>query len=179
MDRRTKYTLKMIRIAMFELLERKSIDSITVTDICREADINRGTFYKYYRDVRDLFDQIEQKFTEDLRPLFHDTENQDLEKVVRQSLTIISENQDLVRFVQKGDTTSRLVKNILSFIKPYSIETIQKSQKEISQNELEYLLEYTLGGITNMIVKWIDEDMAMPIDKLQSMIMNLTNNTLH
>lgn len=56
MDRRTKYTLKMIRIAMFELLERKSIDSITVTDICREADINRGTFYKYYRDVRDLFD---------------------------------------------------------------------------------------------------------------------------
>lgn len=85
----------------------------------------------------------------------------------------------MVRFVQKGDTTSRLVKNILSFIKPYSIETIQKSQKEISQNELEYLLEYTLGGITNMIVKWIDEDMAMPIDKLQSMIMNLTNNTLH
>lgn len=179
MDRRTKYTLKMIRIAMFDLLERKSIDAITVTDICKEADINRGTFYKYYKDVRDLFNQIEMKFTEELRPLFDQSDNPDLENIVQRSLTIICENQDLVRFVQKGDTTSRLVKNILSFIKPYSIEIIQKSQKEISQEKVEYLLEYTLGGITGMIVKWINEDMAMPIDELQDLIMNLANNTLN
>ena len=53
LDRRTRYSIKAIRYAMFELLETKSLDSISVTNICAIADINRGTFYKYYR--KDFF----------------------------------------------------------------------------------------------------------------------------
>ena len=50
-DRRTKYTKSVIRQALFDLLKEKPLNKITVTDICKMADINRSTFYSYYEDV--------------------------------------------------------------------------------------------------------------------------------
>ncbi len=57
-DRRTKYTRKAIRDAFVELLNTKSYSKISVTEICRLAEINRGTFYIHYYDVDDVLDDI-------------------------------------------------------------------------------------------------------------------------
>ena len=43
-DRRTKYTKSVIREALFDLLKEKPLAKVTVTDICKLADINRSTF---------------------------------------------------------------------------------------------------------------------------------------
>ena len=62
-DRRTKYTRKVIRDAMMELLNTKPYSKISVAEICRLAEINRGTFYIHYYDVDDVLDDIlEQSF---------------------------------------------------------------------------------------------------------------------
>jgi len=57
-DRRTKYTRKVIRGALMELLKSKPYSKISVTEICRLAEINRGTFYIHYYDVDDVLDDI-------------------------------------------------------------------------------------------------------------------------
>ena len=66
LDRRSRYSMHAIRSALFELLKEKELQNITVTDICRLADINRGTFYKYYKDVPDLYAQIETSIAEEI-----------------------------------------------------------------------------------------------------------------
>ncbi|MBI4857489.1 MAG: TetR/AcrR family transcriptional regulator [Acetobacterium woodii] len=48
---------RMIRQAFLELIQEKDVEKITVTDIITRADINRGTFYAHYRDIRDLMEQ--------------------------------------------------------------------------------------------------------------------------
>ena len=40
------------------LLLIKPYSKITVTELCRLADINRGTFYIHYFDVDDVLDDI-------------------------------------------------------------------------------------------------------------------------
>ncbi len=57
-DRRTKYTRSAIREALMGLLRIKPYSKITVTELCRLADINRGTFYIHYFDVDDVLDDI-------------------------------------------------------------------------------------------------------------------------
>lgn len=57
-DRRTKYTRSVIREAMMGLLRLKPYSKISVTELCRLADINRGTFYIHYFDVDDVLDDI-------------------------------------------------------------------------------------------------------------------------
>lgn len=58
-DARVRYTKKVIRDTFLSLLREKSVKQITVTELCRQAEINRATFYKHYRDAYDLLEQIE------------------------------------------------------------------------------------------------------------------------
>ena len=62
-NRRTK---QLIQKSFMEILQNKSFDSITVGDIAKAANINRGTFYLHFLDKFDLLDQIEQQLFEDL-----------------------------------------------------------------------------------------------------------------
>lgn len=187
-DRRSKYSQKMIRSAMLALLEEKELNEITVTDICRIADVNRGTFYKYYRDVEDLLYQIEEAFTVEVIRLFQDAEPEDfvqemsdyknMKLVVEQAIVMISENRDLVRIAQKGKTASRMIKNILAFVKPYMVQIIRENYRDITEEETTYICEYVLGGITNMVVKWIEEDMKVSLPRMQKMLLRMLTCSL-
>ncbi|MCI9068520.1 MAG: TetR/AcrR family transcriptional regulator, partial [Lachnospiraceae bacterium] len=57
-DRRIRYTKKVIKETFLKLLEKNSFAKITVTELCRMAEINRGTFYLHYYDMEDVLDDI-------------------------------------------------------------------------------------------------------------------------
>ena len=57
-DRRTLYTKKVIQEAYCTLLRGKNYDRISVTDICKLADINRTTFYLHYMDSKAVFEEL-------------------------------------------------------------------------------------------------------------------------
>lgn len=57
-DRRTRYTRQIIKDTFLKLLNEKQFPKITVTEICKLADINRGTFYLHYYDTSDVLDDI-------------------------------------------------------------------------------------------------------------------------
>ena len=61
-DRRTMYSKKMIRESLYELMKEKPLNKISVTEICKKADVNRSTFYAYYTDIYDLHQQITKDF---------------------------------------------------------------------------------------------------------------------
>ena len=65
MDRRVKYTKKIIKECFFDLLNEKEINKITVSELCTKADINRATFYRYYIDIYDLLEKIQEEFIEE------------------------------------------------------------------------------------------------------------------
>lgn len=64
-DRRTKYTRQTIKDTFLKLLEEKSFAKITVTEICKLAEINRGTFYLHYYDTEDVLDDIISEMLQD------------------------------------------------------------------------------------------------------------------
>ena len=44
-DRRTLYTRQLIKDVFLEELSKKSYSKLSVSEICKIAEINRGTFY--------------------------------------------------------------------------------------------------------------------------------------
>ena len=63
MDRRTKYTQKIIKETLIELLEEKDINKITVSEICEIADIKERINFawqdnEYDYDNRDYEDEL-------------------------------------------------------------------------------------------------------------------------
>lgn len=57
-DRRTLYTISVIKDAFLKLLEEMSFDRLNVTKICNRAEISRATFYLYYENINEVLDDI-------------------------------------------------------------------------------------------------------------------------
>ena len=57
---------RLIREAFIELLKEKEFSDITVTEIVKKADINRGTFYSHYKDTRAIVEEIEQEIIDQM-----------------------------------------------------------------------------------------------------------------
>lgn len=70
MDRRKRKTLQAIQDACFKLLQQKSFDELTISDISEKADISRGTFYLHYVDKFDMLDQFEQQLVDKIKLIF-------------------------------------------------------------------------------------------------------------
>ena len=64
-DRRTRLTKSLIRRAFTDLLAEKSLQRITVREVCQRAGVNRSTFYAHYTDLYDLLTRIEEEMLED------------------------------------------------------------------------------------------------------------------
>ena len=64
-DRRTRYTRQTIKGILLEELKTKPYSKITVTELCKKAEINRGTFYLHYCDIDDVLDDIFEDFLSD------------------------------------------------------------------------------------------------------------------
>ena len=62
-NRRTK---QLIQKSFVQISENKSFEAITIGDIAKTAQINRGTFYLHFQDKFDLLDQIEQQLFRDI-----------------------------------------------------------------------------------------------------------------
>ena len=78
----------LIKKAVAKLIHEKEVSKITVSDIIREADISRGTFYAHYSDVSSVLEQIE---SEELKALVDYVNNFDLENIY-ENITDIIEN---------------------------------------------------------------------------------------
>jgi AcrR family transcriptional regulator len=57
-DRRVHKSRTALKQAMLDCLSRKPFSDISITDIVKSADLNRGTFYKHYVYKEDLLDDI-------------------------------------------------------------------------------------------------------------------------
>ena len=104
-DKRIRRTKKLLRQALTRLMQQKDFQSITVTDVVREADINRGTFYAHYRDVYDLREKIEAEMIEDFRELIadlHPSGTSNLQPVLARAVDYLEENREIVRALVRG-----------------------------------------------------------------------------
>ena len=112
MDMRYLRTEKHLRKACLHLREKAGIPSLTVTQLTREAEVNRITFYAHYDNVDQLVDQLEaesiQAFLQQVAP-FEDFLRRP-EALIRRMLEVQWEKQAGIfprssrggQFTQKG-----------------------------------------------------------------------------
>lgn len=60
-------TRQDLMAAFWTLYQEKEISKITVGQIVKIGDYNRGTFYKYFTDIYDLLEKMEEELLENIR----------------------------------------------------------------------------------------------------------------
>ena len=65
-DKRIRKTEEALLEAYVELAKLRNPEKITVASLCRQADINRGTFYRHYQDLPDFLAAMDSWIVEDI-----------------------------------------------------------------------------------------------------------------
>ena len=63
---------RLICDALLELLDEKPLEKITVTDITKRADVNRGTFYLHYNSVAEVISELQDAYIAHMDQYFAD-----------------------------------------------------------------------------------------------------------
>lgn len=177
MDRRTKYTKKVIKDTFLNLLSEKDINKVTVSEICKIADINRATFYRYYFDIYDLLNHIEQDFETELKSAYHP--KSDDEKTVfefsKSLLEVFLENKELVKVLfTTNNNNMPFLNNILEIAYERCREKWEKDLPELTEEDMEYASIFIFNGALGVINFWIKNDFDKDIEEVSNIIEQLS-----
>ena len=126
--RSSRRSRALIRSALLSLMKDKPFDRITITEIARRADINRGTFYAHYRNIGEVLESIQTDVALEMSRIFEDLSLRniitDCEKILTKAVDFISRDPQFYRTLLSIDNGKNVVEmwksNIISYLEATS-----------------------------------------------------------
>lgn len=171
-DRRVKRTKRVLRECLFELLENATIDEITVKQLTERADVNRSTFYFYYKDIEDMMMQIQNEIFD----VFYETvitpqasfvTVEDFTEYILRFFCFCKEYENICKFVVSNDPNNFLSKKIRDAL----TEHIPDSHKVFTAEEpRRYLTCFAVAAIWETVLQWMYDGMTVPADEMATFL---------
>ena len=178
-DTRVRITKQMIKKSFVELLKTNSLSKISVTQICKKAEINRVTFYKYYQDTFDLYEKlIDELIEESSGSIMKIKSRKDLKEALEITLTGIYEQIERyhILFSEHIDTfyLSRSIERCMSKISSLDLPglSVPEMQREMLRSFLSFGGGCVLATCFNEGMKQSPKEIA---DLLYSYIIQILN----
>lgn len=169
--------------ALLFLLEKKSFEYITVSEICAQAGVNRSTFYLHYENTSDLLHETIKYVIDDFVSCFSadsksiasklaECELNDLyfinNEYLHPYLSYIKKNQHIFSAVLSHPSTfkseiifQRLFDNIFNPI-------LQRFH--YPDEERKYVMRFYLSGLNAIVSEWLKDGCQKSVDEVSTII---------
>lgn len=147
-NRRRRESVERIEKVFIDMLQTKELNEISVSDICKQAGLNRTTFYANYTDIYGLADSIRDKLENEVSEVYQEEIN-----------TGINSNDYLKLFKHiKANQLFYKTYFKLGYDNNYRIVTydVNLAQEHFQNRFIEYHIEFFKAGITKIIKMWIE-----------------------
>lgn len=145
MDIRARRSRDKIIDTFLKLRAKKKLEKITVTEICKIADINKSTFYAHFHDVYDLSDFLETQLVEEILHSVSSPENlfTDRKSFVIEISKESIKRKDMINIIFADDRYFILAKRLMEAHRDYYF----KNHPElINDPETNIKLTYSVYG---------------------------------
>lgn len=164
-DRRVRKTKHTLRKTLVQLLLTRDIKDITVKELTEKADVNRGTFYLHYKDIYDMYDQIQNDIFEEIKYIIEkhlsQHNNSGLSSLVSEIFDLLSKNRELA-LVILNSTDSKLLTGIIESAKPKTQEDWILLLGDVNPELYEHYYIYITSGCVGLIRNWLSGGMNEP-----------------
>ncbi|MBE5975422.1 TetR/AcrR family transcriptional regulator [Lacrimispora xylanisolvens] len=176
-DRRVRKTKRALRDGLAELMVTKDIRNITVRELTDKVDIHRATFYAHYKDIYDLYEQMENAVAAELNDLIIQNYEQPATYFYKVIFEYILENKQLCRMLFSTNGEGSFVVRLNDLFEEKCIETWCKDWEHSKiGEELTYHVRYHVQGCLAIISKWVYSGFAYPTEKLVEIISDIDKN---
>lgn len=168
-NRRVKMTKKMMKEALIDLLDKKPLEKISVTEICKSADVNRSTFYAYYEDISSLMMEIENEVLEHVTIYaenFNEYSDKRMLEVFEEFFEYVRENSKLFRVLIIQHDNRSFNRRMLDTI----MEKYKMCLECNGDLPARYTYIYSISGVIGIMGEWIDSGFTIPSRKLAKMV---------
>ena len=162
-DMRTKRTKKALKKALTMLMLKEAIDKISVTDICKEAEINRVTFYTHYNDkfelLHELLSDLCQLIDRENQIYYHKNKTGDLLRDYTNMIShsvykICFQNKEFIKSLNRNEDPI-FIKMVEDIIIKEGLKTFNILKDQLELNfPTKFIIEFLLGGFRKLIFEY-------------------------
>ena len=154
-----KFTKRAIMLSLLKLLKQKSVDKVTVKDICDECQINRNTFYYYYKDIYDLLEDVVS--TESKKIIEEDGNSKTFYDEWMRAFDVMMKYKNALLHIYNSRSRSVIEKYLMAvtpnFIRRFV--TLNSENIEINEKNIIFICDFYKYAVTGCTIEWIRSGM--------------------
>ena len=180
-NQRVALSKRLLKDGLIELMKKKELNRITVTELCEISGINRATFYRHYQIPQDVLEEIEIDFFSQMKELYKTPSTmEEYEASIRGLCVFVGENAELFRMIVRSAESMQLVevmnRRLYQLIeKEYDLDG---HLHEFDEESKHLLLSYIGGGGYFMLRKWLMEDVHKTPDEVADMLIRAVKSMM-
>jgi probable dihydroxyacetone kinase regulator len=158
----SQITKNALAKALMTLLEKKTLDKITVQEIADLCGVNRQTFYYHFQDIYSLLDWI---FITEAEHVV--STHQSIETWQQDFLAIfeyLQRNKPFIintyRSIGRDFLEQYLYKAVYGFI--YDVVKNEADRKNIPQGDIEFFADFYKFAFVGLVLEWVRTGMKEP-----------------
>lgn len=158
-DRRVRRTKKLLTQALTQLLQQKQVNEITVKELTDLADMNRGTFYLYYKDIYDMLEKIQDEMFEKLDAIFRLRTGEDVTEQTKLILLdlfrFIEENQEVCRVLLSPNGDMSFLHRLNEVLREKCLHIYLGIEPSVNEEDFDYRYSFLIYGCAGIIRAWV------------------------
>lgn len=160
-NQRVMLTKRLLKESLLGLLKEKRIEKISISELCKEAGINRSTFYKHYDTQYDLLYELETDLAEDLHKYINKNKNKfkgDFSRRIEVIYDYFACHRETARILFENNTADSEFALMLFKIPGLWEDVNENMEKLYGKEGEELVLTFIINGAYSMVRKWLLED---------------------
>lgn len=157
-NQRVQLTKRLLKEALLKLLQEKPLDQISVSELCRVADINRATFYNHYAIPRDVLREMEQEIAAELRKLAPAEQTAETaRKYMEDICAYLYDRRILMRILLESQTDEDILEIVSETNRRYWSRFGGHSEHNLDEAGVALMVTFYSSGAYYMIRRWLLE----------------------
>ena len=175
-NQRIALTRRLLQEGLLRLLRTEKLENISVTALCKEAGINRATFYNHYTSPDSLLLEMENQFVDELKQLSAPPASLEDEVMGMEQYCIkLKENAELVTILIKYHTDSDIEEMFNAVAAYYENHRLDMANTELDADSIHLVSTFLHAGCYALIRNWIQRDIQKTPKEIAELILNIIN----
>lgn len=163
----SRKTRKLIKKVFAEMLcEKKELGKISVSELCKRADISRGSFYSHYDDIYSVAEDYENELIDTFFDNARLLGSQDIMHFIDSVFEFIRQNNENYRLLCKSNDFLFAAKKLTAIASGKLLELCHNDSRIKDRTYIELDIQIFLEGILCEYVKYCRGYSAKTLDDL-------------
>ncbi len=168
---------EMLIEALIQLLKLKEYKEISISEITSTAGLDRKTFYRNFDAKEDLLKQychsLALEMVEGIKRKGNLSRRND---ITVSFFEMWSSHLELLRILKKNKLHYLLLEEFYEMLSIVRKELRPELDSSMITEEIQYALDFNIGGYWNLLFRWLEEDFKMSPKEMADIIDRLFND---